>query len=76
MRSRYSCSTAALRYKCWRLHAQLVDAFCAREGITVIPPPGEAMDARGYLAPEYYADAMHVNEAYGVLVVEQMRRRL
>ncbi len=67
---------ASLRYKCWRLHAQLVEAFCAREGIAVIPPPAEAIGARGYLAPGYYADAMHVNEAYGALVVEQIRRRL
>jgi hypothetical protein len=67
---------ALVRYKCWRLHGEIVAAFCAREGIEAIPPPPEASDGRGFLKPEHYADAMHVNARYGALVLRQMRQAL
>ena len=67
---------ASLRYKCWRLHSELVAAFCHAQGITLIAAPPEAMDAGGYLRPEHYLDAMHVNPSYGALVLAQMRRVL
>lgn len=69
-------SPAPLRWKCWRLHSELVAEYCAGQGIEVLPAPGEAVDARGFLKPELYADAMHVNEGYGALVLRQMRRVL
>ncbi len=65
---------AALRYKCWRLHSQLVAQFCASRGVEMLPPPPEAVDGSGYLKPDYYADAMHVNTRYGALVLDQIRR--
>lgn len=67
---------ASLRYKCWRLHSELVAGFCADRGIALIPAPLEAMDRGGYLKPEYYLDAMHVNASYGALVLAQMKRIL
>ena len=67
---------AALRWKCWRLHSTLVEAFCARQGVAVLPAPDGAKDAKGYLRPEHYHDAMHVNARYGALVLDQMRRVL
>jgi hypothetical protein len=67
---------AGLRYKCWRLHSELVAAFCAEHGVTLIPAPQEAMDSHGYLKPEHYLDAMHVEASYGALVLAQMKRAL
>ena len=64
---------AALRWKCWRLHSDLVGTFCRTEGVEVLPPPAESMDARGFLKPEFYRDAMHVEESYGALVLRQMK---
>ena len=67
---------ASLRYKCWQLHSELVAAFCVEAGIELIPVPLEAVDAGGYLRPEHYLDAMHVNASYGALVLAQMKRVL
>ena len=67
---------ASLRYKCWRLHSELLAAFCAEHGVELIPAPPEAMDGRGYLKPAHYLDAMHVNASYGALVLRQMKRVL
>ncbi len=66
-------SPAILRYKLWRLATRLVADHCAAIGVVFIEAPAGAVDERGYLKQEFYADAMHVNEAYGALVVEQMR---
>ena len=67
---------ASLRYKCWRLHSELVEAFCRREDIQMLPAPPEAMDVQGFLKPVHYLDAMHVNSSYGALVLAQMKRVL
>ena len=72
----HEVAPASLRYKCWRLHSELVTAFCAEQDIELIPAPSEAMDARGYLKPALYLDAMHVNAVYGALVLAQMKRVL
>ena len=67
---------ASLRYKCWRLHSELLQAFCTANGVEMIGVPREALDRRGFLKPEHYLDAMHVNTSYGALVLAQMRRVL
>jgi hypothetical protein len=67
---------ASLRYKCWRLHSELVSAFCAEHDIQMIPAPAQAMDPAGYLRPEHYLDAMHVNASYGALALAQIRQVL
>ena len=72
----HEVAPASLRYKCWRLHSELVGAFCSEHGIELIPAPPEAMDARGYLKPAHYLDAMHVNASYGALVLGQIKRVL
>ena len=69
-------SPASLRYKCWRLQSELVEAFCAEHDIEQIRAPPEAMDSRGYLKPVHYRDAMHVDASYGALVLTQMKRVL
>ena len=72
----HEVAPASLRYKCWRLHSELVAVFCAEHDVALIPAPPEAMDARGYLKPAHYLDAMHVNASYGALVLAQMKRVL
>lgn len=65
-------SPAPLRYKMWRLASRLTDDYCVARAVTPLPHPPASVDERGYLRPEYYADAMHVNERYGALVVDQL----
>lgn len=65
---------ASLRLKCWRLHAELVSAFCRDAGVEVIPVPPQAIGPGGFLKSAHYLDAMHVNSGYGSLVLAQMRR--
>ncbi len=72
----HEVAPASLRYKCWRLHSELVGDFCTEHDVELIPAPPEAMDARGYLKPAHYLDAMHVNASYGALVLAQMKRVL
>ena len=67
---------AALRWKCWRLHSMLVEDYCRQEGVEMLSAPKESMDMGGFLKPEYYLDAMHVQESYGALVLRQMRGAL
>ncbi|MDE1173228.1 MAG: hypothetical protein PW790_06080 [Parvibaculaceae bacterium] len=69
-------SPAPFRYKLWRLHTQIVRESCRKQGISFIDHPPESVDGNGFLLPAYYLDSMHVNEAYGALVLAQMRRLL
>jgi hypothetical protein len=63
-----------LRYKLWHLHSEIIQEFCIKRNIGFIRCPPETVDAEGFLLPQFYADPMHVNEAYGALVLTQMRR--
>jgi len=63
-----------LRYKLWRLHGDIIRAACATLGIGYVPAPSEAMDADGFLAPEYDDDGHHANAAYGALVLDILRK--
>jgi hypothetical protein len=67
---------ATVRWKCWRVHSALVAAFCAAHGVEVLAAPAASMDGSGYLRPEFYKDAMHVQETYGALVLRQMKEVL
>jgi hypothetical protein len=71
---RREISPPHFRFKLWRLHSEIVQQFCTKRNITFIPRPPEAVDADGYLLSQFYGDTMHVNEDYGALVLEQMRR--
>lgn len=66
-------SPAALRLKFWRIQADVLGDLTQQWGITLLPPPPDALTSEGYLAPPFYADdATHGNAAYGALVVEQI----
>lgn len=69
-------SPASLRYKLWRVASALTAQYCSERGIAVIPHPPGSVDEHGFLKQEYYADAMHVNTAYGALVLAQVEARI
>jgi hypothetical protein len=69
-------SPPRLRLKFWQLQALLLEQFCSSLDIEVMPPPAAAVDAEGYLGPDYYADdATHANAAYGELILDTIETR-
>lgn len=67
-------SPAALRYKLWRLHSQILRAWCSGNGVTFVEAPAGTSDADGFMLDDYYGDGAHANDAYGELVLAQMRQ--
>jgi hypothetical protein len=61
------------RYKIWRLHSNIVRAYCNGANIVFVPHPREAADARGFLDPAFRGKPGHGNLEYGALVLQQMR---
>jgi hypothetical protein len=68
----HDVSPASLRYKLWLLANDLTQRYCSQRGISILHHPPAAIDQRGYLRPDLYGDAMHVNEAYGAMVFAQI----
>lgn len=69
-------SPPELRIKIWRMQHRLTREFCEELAIMPMDPPTTALDADGYLLPEYYAqDATHANRAYGMLLLEELEQR-
>jgi hypothetical protein len=64
---------AWFRYKLWRIHSAIVRDFCSQSDIAFVPHPSEAVDAQGFLATAFYGFPAHANQAYGALVLRQMR---
>jgi hypothetical protein len=64
----------SVRLKLWRLHSQIMREECARLGVGFIACPREAIDDDGFLRAAYYLDPVHVNAAYGALVLKQIRQ--
>jgi hypothetical protein len=71
---RREISPAALRYKLWRLHSQIVGDWCREAGARFVPCPPETIDENGFMLETYYGDGAHANVSYGERVLEQMRR--
>lgn len=65
-------SPAPLRLKLWKIAAALTIAYCSKRGIGIVPPPPSCADEHGYLLSHHYADAMHANQEYGALVLDQV----
>lgn len=69
-------SSPELRMKFWKLQNRALGEICGELGIELIPPPAEALDRDGFLERSCYAgDATHANVKYGVLVVEDLKKR-
>ena len=70
---KFGFAPAPLRHKVWHICCTAARQIYQDMGISVIEPPAEAMDERGFLAPQYAGvDLVHANEAYGALVVDRM----
>jgi hypothetical protein len=66
-------SPAPLRLRMWQLQVDVLRRLTEEWDVQLLPPPAQALDAQGYLAPAYYADdATHANAAYGELLIEQV----
>lgn len=69
-------SPPELRMKIWRIQRNLLQDFCIELGVDLLDPPKSALDADGFLLPEYYAkDATHANRSYGLLLLDELERR-
>jgi len=72
---RLGVTPSKLRYKLYDLHTRVSAEFCEAEHIDLLLPPREAVTDDGFLAKPYWmADPTHANEAYGELVLDQLRR--
>jgi hypothetical protein len=61
----------------WQVLQQVREETAIRAGATFIPAPREAIDADGFLRPEYSAlDVSHANAAYGALMWRAIEREL
>jgi hypothetical protein len=64
----------ALRYKLWRLSADLYKEFCIASDVRYLMPPEPVMDHGMFLAPQFYGkDATHANSLYGAAIVDQLQ---
>jgi hypothetical protein len=63
---------APLRYKIWRVHAEMVRDICAQHGLGYLERPAEAVDDDGYLKIEFAFNPTHGNSLYGELVAKQL----
>jgi hypothetical protein len=71
----HGVSSPGLRLKFWTLQTTLLKDLCAQLGIEVMMPPAAALDEKGFLATDFYAnDATHANHHYGELVLRQVER--
>ena len=62
-----------LRMALWDLETRHAAARAARLGAAVLPPPGEARDAEGFLERAYWDwDPTHGNLAYGRLMLDRV----
>ena len=62
-----------MRYKLWRLHAAILQEACQTLGITFLPAPPESL-TKGFLLPEFYANATHANGLYGAKLITQVKQ--
>lgn len=70
----HEISPAWTRYKLWRMHSCIVEDWCRANNVEMVSAPTLAMDADGFLRESYYGDGAHANDAYGALVLDQMRQ--
>jgi len=72
---RLGVAPSRLRLKFYDLHTSVIADFCENEGIEFLLPPSEAVTDDGFLVKAYWMeDPTHANEAYGLLVLDQLQR--
>jgi hypothetical protein len=72
----YGIAPDSLRKKLCDLHADVFRSACEEIGLRYVSPPGEALDASGFLLREYWADSTHATRAYGRLLHRQIMEAL
>jgi hypothetical protein len=72
LRSGHLRHSRLVRYKLWRLDAQIFAETAAELGVHVANVPRAAVDEDGFLREEFCDDPVHANPAYGDLVLDQM----
>jgi hypothetical protein len=65
-------SPATFRMKVSGAHTLLLQRECAAAGVTLVPPPSEAVDDEGYLKEEFAGWPCHGNVEYGELILAQL----
>ncbi|GAA4742015.1 hypothetical protein GCM10023264_03900 [Sphingomonas daechungensis] len=69
-------SSPALRLKFWTLQTRVLEMLCDDLGVELMMPPAKAVDRRGFLARDFYAnDATHANHFYGELLLREIETR-
>jgi hypothetical protein len=62
-----------IRYKLWRLEADIFRRFCAESDIAYLPAPTNMIDTNGMLAEGGWgSDATHANSRYGIEAVKDV----
>jgi hypothetical protein len=68
-------SSPWLRLKFWKLQFRILKQICKKLNIAILMPPRRAVNAEGFLRPEFYAtDATHGNWLYGERILRQLEK--
>ena len=74
---RRGVTPAPIRAKLYRINSDIFRGSCAELGVDFVPPPAEAVDAAGFLKPQYWTrDPTHANHVYGRLLMKQIKEQL
>lgn len=66
-------SAPELRFRVWKLQAEVLRKFSYEHGFELLDPPKETVDQQGFLINSFYAnDATHANLEYGRIVLKQL----
>jgi hypothetical protein len=68
----HEVAPAALRLKLWHLHVELLDQWCAGQGVEFLRCPAQACNEDGFLRDDCYGDGAHANAHYGQQVLAQL----
>jgi hypothetical protein len=63
-----------VRWKLWRLTVDVFRETAERLGARFVDYPPDSVDADGFMRPELVRDSAHGNEAFGALVLDQIKR--
>ena len=63
-----------VRWKLWRLTVDVFRETAEQLGARFVDYPPDSVDADGFMRPELVRDSSHGNEAFGALILEQIKR--
>lgn len=71
--ARTGVEDARVRLKLYRLYLEILEPFCAEQGLVFLAPPPEKLDAAGFLAEPYWNGSTHATAAYYDGLVSELR---